>query len=102
MSDRLATAFGRTPLPAVTPDFERRVVTRASSTAPTRLRRIRGVLRAYWIAAGAISVGVIAASETSAWVFVGGAASLASVAAGAVIAAGGVRRITRVLRATVA
>ena len=101
MTDPLATAFARTPLPEVSPDFERRVVTQALSSGSARMGRIRRLLRAYWVAAGAISVAVIAATDTSTFTLTAAAASLAGVAAGAALAAGGVRRVARALRATV-
>jgi hypothetical protein len=101
MSDPVADAFARTPLPHASPDFERRVVTQALSSGPARVRRIRRLLRAYWLATGAASVAVIVAADASTFALIAASASLAGVAAGAALAAGGVRRVARALRAAI-
>jgi hypothetical protein len=101
MSDPLAGAFARTPLPPMSPDFERRVVTQALSSGPVRVRRIRGLLRAYWLAAGAASVAVIAATDAPTFALIAAAVSLAGVGAGAALAAGGLRHVARALRAAI-
>ena len=101
MNDAFANAFTRTAVPEPGPDFERRVVSRVLSSRPARTRRIRQLLRAYWLAVCALSIAVVAAGDASALSLVAGVVSLAAVVAGAALAAGGLRGITRAFRMSV-
>jgi hypothetical protein len=101
MSDPIAAAFAGMPTPEAPPGFERRVVAQVVAEDRQHLRRERQLLRAYWLSAIAISTAAVASVELSALVMLTGTAALAGTTAAAVLAAGGVRRLTRVLRTTV-
>jgi hypothetical protein len=101
MNDPIADAFARVPLVEPAADFDRVVVARARAANPARRRRIQRLLRGYWVAASAVAVAVIVASDASAFAIAAGVGSLAGVAAAATVAAGGIRSIARTLRTTV-
>jgi hypothetical protein len=101
MSDPIAAAFGGVPIPEPRPDFERRVVAQAMAGDRRRLRRVRVLFRAYWVSAMAISAAALSSTELSAAVMVTATAALVGTTAAAVVAAGGMRSMTRVLRTTI-
>ena len=88
MSDLIAAAFVRVPVPEPGPEFERRCVAHAVLHDARRWRRVGNLFRLYWLSAIVVSGAAVASTEWSALALVTGAAVLAGVAAAPVLAVG--------------